>query len=319
MATSLTDLQKQLLLIICTIGFFTFTKQILKFIKWVWVMFIRSPKKLTNYGSWALITGCTDGIGKALASDLASDGLNLTLVGRNQLKLEAISNEILEKHGKENIETKIIVIDFAKIVGEEVEMKIKEEIEGLDVGVLVNNVGMLNSKPKFFHEVDFEEIHDLINVNLNSLTWVTRAVLPCMLKKKKGAIVNIGSGSTCAVPSFPLFALYAATKGYLAMFSRSLSVEYQQHGIDVQCQIPFLVATKMALMIRILPVPPFFIPSPEQYSKASIRCIGFEPLCVPYWTHAFQWCLSSLLPESVVNWVLFKYFVGLRRKMIQKE
>ncbi|XP_074309559.1 very-long-chain 3-oxoacyl-CoA reductase 1-like [Silene latifolia] len=304
-----------LILTICIIGFLSFTKQILKFIKWVWAMLIRSPKKLTNYGSWALITGCTDGIGKALAFDLASDGLNLILIGRNPLKLEATSNEILQKHGKKNIEIKIIVIDFTNIIGEEIEVKISEEIQGLDVGVLVNNVGSSSSKAKFFHEIDFQGMHDLINVNLNSVTWVTRAVLPGMLKKRKGAIVNIGSGSTCVVPSYPLFTMYAATKGYVAMFSRSLSVEYQQYGIDVQCQIPLLVATKMASIKK----SSFFIPSPEQYSKASKRWIGFELFCVPYWTHALQWCLISSMPESVVNWLLLRYFLSLRKKMIQKE
>ncbi|KAK9707480.1 hypothetical protein RND81_07G200300 [Saponaria officinalis] len=315
MAELLPNYQNQILLAIYILGFIIFTQKTQNFINWVWSMFIRPPKKLTNYGSWALITGCTDGIGKALTFDLASKGLNLILVDRNIEKLKITSNEILKKFGGEKIEIKIIVIDFEKVIGEEIEGKIRAEIEGLDLGILINNVELSSAKARFFHEIDLGGIHSLIDVNLRSLTWVTKAVISVMLKKKKGGVVNIGSGSSVVVPSYPLFALYAATKGYVAQFSRSLSVEYQRYGIDIQCQVPLLVATKMTSIKK----PSFFVPSPEQYSKASMRWIGYDLLCVPYWTHALQWCLIDLMPESLVNWMLFRNFLGLRKKMIQKE
>lgn len=282
---------------ISTIGFLSLSKPIFKFLKWVYCMFLRPPKTLTTYGSWALITGCTDGIGKALTFDLASKGLNLVLVGRNPQKLKSTSNEIWEKFGEKKTQIKTIVIDFEKISGEEIEVQIRREIEGLDVGVLVNNVGLAAKSARFFDEVDLESMKSLVNVNMGSVIWVTKAVLPGMLKREKGAIVNIGSGSSVAVPSYPLFTIYAATKAYVAMFSRSLNVEYKNHGIDIQCQIPLLVATKLASIKR----SSFFVPSPKQYSKSSLRWIGYESLCVPYWTHALQWCIMDALPESLVN------------------
>lgn len=85
---------------------------LIKFLKWVWVVFLRPPKNLKEYGSWAIITGSTDGIGKAMAFELASKGLNLLLVGRNPLKLEATSKEIRDGH---DVEVKFVVIDMQKV------------------------------------------------------------------------------------------------------------------------------------------------------------------------------------------------------------
>uniref|UniRef100_A0A803L102 Uncharacterized protein n=1 Tax=Chenopodium quinoa TaxID=63459 RepID=A0A803L102_CHEQI len=275
-------------------------------------MFLRPPKKLTKYGSWALITGSTDGIGKSLSFDLASKGLDLILIGRNLQKLQTTSNEIWAKF---KTKIKIIVIDFEKISGEEIKKKIKKEIEGLEVGILVNNVGSFTNGARFYHEVGLEGIGSLVNVNIGSVNWVTSAVLPGMLQRRKGAIVNIGSGSSLVVPSYPLNSIYASTKAYVAMFSRSLSLEYKQFGIDVQCQIPLLVATKMTSIKR----SSFFVPSPEQYSKASVRWIGYDSICVPYWTHALQWYLINAVPDSLVNWLLLRYFLNLRKKILRKE
>lgn len=179
------------------------------FLKWVYVNFLRPGKNLKKYGSWALVTGPTDGIGKGFAFQLAKKGLNLVLVGRNPDKLKDVSDSIKAKYGQ--IQIKSVVVDFSGDLDEGVE-KIKETIEGLDVGVLINNVGVSYPYARFFHEVDDKLLADLIKVNVEGTTKVTQAVLPGMLKRKKGAIVNIGSGAAIVIPSDPLYAVYAATK-----------------------------------------------------------------------------------------------------------
>lgn len=73
-------------------------------------------------------------------------------------------------------------------------------------------VGLSSEGSRFFHEIGLKGMIDLVNVNIGSVNWVTKAVLPGMLKRKKGAIVNIGSGSSVVVPSYPLFSVYAASK-----------------------------------------------------------------------------------------------------------
>ena len=156
-----------------------------------------------------MITGPTDGIGKAFAFQLARKGLNLVLVGRNPDKLKDVSDSIRTKYG--NTQVKNVVVDFAGDLDEGVG-RIKEAIEGLDVGVLINNVGVSYPYARYFHEVDEQLLSNLIKVNVEGTTKVTHAVLPVMIKKKKGAIVNIGSGAAIVIPSDPLYAVYAATK-----------------------------------------------------------------------------------------------------------
>lgn len=193
------------------IGFISVCKSLINFVTWVWVMFFRPSKNLRKYGSWAIITGSTDGIGKALAFEMAAKGLNLVLVGRDPSKLEATSHGIREKFGHQ-VEIKNILMDLAKLSGEDIARVTEEGIKGLDVGVLVNNAGLAYPYAKYFHEVDLELMESITKVNIEAATWVTRAVIPGMLKKKRGAIVNIGSGSSVIVPSYPLYTVYAASK-----------------------------------------------------------------------------------------------------------
>ncbi|CAI9089243.1 OLC1v1023781C3 [Oldenlandia corymbosa var. corymbosa] len=232
--------KEAILLLLAVSGFISVTKCILKFITWTWKMFIRPPKNLLQYGSWAVITGPTDGIGKALAFELASKGLNLVLIGRNTSKLDATEHEIRNLH-HHKVEIKKVVFDFAKCcygIGEnQVDDEIEDAIRGLDVGILINNAGLAYPYARYFHEVDVELMESIIKVNIEGVIRVTKAVIPIMLKKKKGSIVNIGSASSGVVPSYPLYSIYAATKAYVAMFSRSMSLEYKRDGIDIQCQV----------------------------------------------------------------------------------
>jgi 17beta-estradiol 17-dehydrogenase / very-long-chain 3-oxoacyl-CoA reductase len=105
----------------------------------------------------------------------------------------------------------------------------------LDVGILINNVGVCYPYASLFHKVDSQLLKNLIAVNVENTTRIIHTVLPGMLKRKKSAIVNIGSGATL-IPSSPLYTVYVATKAYVDQFSKSLYVEYKQSGFDVQCQ-----------------------------------------------------------------------------------
>uniref|UniRef100_A0A0A8ZQ25 Glossy8 n=1 Tax=Arundo donax TaxID=35708 RepID=A0A0A8ZQ25_ARUDO len=143
----------------------------------------------------------------------------------------------------------------------------------------------------------------MVRVNLWALTEVTAAVLPGMAARGRGAVVNIGSGSTEAIPSFPLYTVYAATKRYVAQFSRSLYVEYRSKGIDVQCQAPLLVHTNMTSSVprtkRFSP----FVPSSDAYARAAVRWIGHGALCMPNFGHRLQRCLCTAVPDRVHDWL----------------
>lgn len=196
-------------ILLFTIGSFTFLRTLFGVLNWVYVSFLRPAKNLKKYGSWAVVTGPTDGIGKGFAFQLARKGLNLILVGRNPDKLKDVCDSIKSKNG--GVQIKSVVVDFSGDLDEGVK-RVQDAIEGLDVGILINNVGVSYPYARFFHEVDEQLLKNLIKVNVEGTSKITHAVLPAMIKKKKGAIVNIGSGAAIVIPSDPLYSVYAATK-----------------------------------------------------------------------------------------------------------
>jgi 17beta-estradiol 17-dehydrogenase / very-long-chain 3-oxoacyl-CoA reductase len=193
-------------------------------------LLVRRPTDLRRrYGAWAVVTGPTSGIGRSVALELARRGLNLVLVGRDPAKLHDISETISATHG---VDTKTVVLDLALVAtpqGDAALRRLREAVEGMDVGVLVNNAGLAKPCAVYLHEVDVDAWVRMIRVNLWALTEVTAAVLPGMVERGRGAVVNIGSGSTEAIPSFPLYSVYAASKRYDYHVRAALRVAIARH------------------------------------------------------------------------------------------
>ncbi|KAG8099989.1 hypothetical protein GUJ93_ZPchr0013g35714 [Zizania palustris] len=202
---------------------------------WLYAAFLHPGKPLRRrYGEWAVVTGTTDGIGHAMAFRFVAAGLHLVLVGRSPDKLIAVSKDIRAEHPRAEVRT--FMLDFA---AEGLAAKVdalRDSIRGLDIGVLVNSAGMSYPYARYFHEVDEELMRNLIRLNVEALTRVTHAVLPGMVERKCGAIINIGLCS----PS------------YVDQFSRCLSVEYKNKGIDVQCQWVTLIRKHAEVVVGIL-------------------------------------------------------------------
>nr|CAB3470356.1 unnamed protein product [Digitaria exilis] len=274
---------------------------------------LRRPRDLRRrYGAWAVVTGPTSGIGRSMALELASRGLNLVLLDLDAATLKETSDVIRSRHA---VKTRTVVFDLSLVgtpQGDAAMRRLRAAIEGLDVGVLVNNAGVSRPSSVYLHEADVEALLRMIRVNLWALTEVTAAVLPGMVERGRGAVVNMGSASSEAIPSFPLNTIYAATKRYVAAFSRSLYVEYKSKGIDVQCQAPFFVASRMvsSAMRDCWPSP--FVPTPDAYAHAAARWLGHGPLCTPTVGHQLLWCVAGVLPDAANDWLRLRDHLRLR-------
>ncbi|CAM0901570.1 unnamed protein product [Alopecurus aequalis] len=284
----------------------------------------RRPVDLRRrYGAWAVVTGPTSGIGRSVAMELASRGLNLVLVDLSASNLREVSDTIGSRHA---VQTRTVEFDLSLVAtpqGEEAMARLREAVAGLDVGVLVNNAGMVAPGARYLHEADVEAWVRIVRVNLWAVTEVTAAVLPGMVERGRGAILNMGSSSSEAIPSFPLYTVYAATKRYVAHFSRSLHVEYRSRGVHVQCQAPFYVATKMVSTFA--EVTPLFVslvaPTPDAYARAAVRWIGHgPPLCTPKLGHQVLWCLAAVVPDCVHDWLrLREHRCHRHRELLQRQ
>ncbi|KAI4973711.1 very-long-chain 3-oxoacyl-CoA reductase 1-like [Hordeum vulgare subsp. vulgare] len=281
---------------------------------------LHGPKDLRRYGAWAVVTGPTSGIGRSMALELARCGLNIVIVGRDPAKLEDIGRTVCETH---RVLTKTVQFDFSLVTtpqGEEAMVRFRQAVHGLEVGLLVNNAGVATPHATYLHEADAEAWVRMIRVNLWAMTDVTAAVLPGMLERRRGAIVNIGSGAAEALPSYPLYCVYAASKRYISQLSRSLYVEYRGKGIDVQCQAPLYVDTKMVtnMVTRGGLLSYLIFPTSDAYASAAARWIGHRrPICMPNLGHRLQWCLSYFVPDRIL--VAHRLRENLRQRVIFQQ
>lgn len=297
--------------IICAIvGSIVVLNSILTFFKGIFAHLLRPGKNLKKFGSWAVVTGSTDGIGKAMAIEFARKGLNVFLISRSEDKLKQTANEILVKYPKSTV--KYLAIDFSNFNSDS-RSCVSTALDDLDIGILVNNVGVSYSFARYFDEIDDANVEQLIRLNVDSTTWMTRIVLPGMKSRRRGAIVNIGSAA--GVATAPLLAQYGAAKSYIAMFSKALNYEMRSFGVHVQCQVPMFVTTKLAKLKKTS----LFVASPSGYARAAVAAIGYEAVTSPYWSHALQIWVSTALPEWIIANISYSMHIPIRKAGMKKE
>ena len=249
---------------------------------------------LQKYGAWAVVTGCTDGIGLQYALQLAAKGFNIVLISRSEEKLQTVSKEITEKF---NVKAKIVVYDFTEVDGYE---NIAKELESLDIGILVNNVGTNyeklmahNAGPNYdeltiFSERDLQKLFDVIKINTFSCVGITHAVIKGMCERKRGLMIHISS--LASKLDGPFFIVYCATKTFMNKFVKCLS--YENEGIiDHQVLVPGFVETKLSSMKARF----FVCPTAEDYVRSAIRTIGLVDFSHGYWSHELYEILFQLI------------------------
>ncbi|KAM4547572.1 hydroxysteroid (20-beta) dehydrogenase 2 [Fundulus diaphanus] len=245
---------------------------------------------LRKYGQWAVVTGATSGIGKAYAIEMARRGLDVVLIGRSDDKLRMVAKEIKNEYGRK---THTIQVDFTE--GGSIYSSIAKELQSLQIGILVNNVGMTCTDHfAYFLETPEAEqkISQIINCNILSVPQMTRLVLPGMVDRGTGLIINISS--EVGVRPHPLLTLYSATKIFVTYFSKCLHAEYKSMGITVQCVAPLMVSTNMTHNMQVN----YLVKSASGFAYEAVNTVGHSSYTSGCLSHALQSvALSLLLPD----------------------
>lgn len=189
-------------------------------------------------GKVALVTGGNAGIGEAIAKTFAREGAAVVITGRRQDELDRVAQEIGRQSGKAFAVAGSVTDDcHARVaVGEAV-----RRFGALDI--LINNAGV-GEFGRRLHELDDETWARVLDVNLTGVFRMTRAAVTEMLKRGRGAIVNISSiASLVGIPCLPA---YAASKGALDALTRAIAIDYAGDGIRCNVVNPGLIATPMA-------------------------------------------------------------------------
>ena len=186
--------------------------------------------KLDWKGKWALVTGASAGIGKALAQELAHGGTNLVLTARRQDRLEALASELTAKH---RIQSETFVADLAQPSAPEAIFQFTRQ-KGLTISLLINNAGF--GQYGELHATEIERLVDMVQVNCTALLQLTRLYLPEMVARRSGNILIVAS--TAAFQAVPYISTYAATKAFDLYVAEGLAEEMQPYGVRVCALCP---------------------------------------------------------------------------------
>merc|ERR1711981_66659 len=241
-----------------------------------------------KYGSWAIVTGATDGIGKAYATQLSKKhGLNIVLISRTQSKLDALASEL-------PTECVTVAVDFSdsSTTGYD---KIAKAIAGLDIGVLVNNVGMSYNHPECYHKLSEKDITDLIVINCFAQSRLIRQVLPGMEERKRGCIISLSSFS--AISPLAYMGLYGATKEFNRFLSESIRMESKY--VTMQTVMPYFVTTKLSKIRK----SSMLIPTPENFVGQALKTVGKINVTFGCLAHEIYGNCASLLAGSPLGFV----------------
>jgi 3-oxoacyl-[acyl-carrier protein] reductase len=219
-------------------------------------------------GKTAIVTGAGRGIGRATAIALAKEGVNVGLVGLTLLNLEKVAEELQGFNVKVSIAT-ADVSDLDSITNA-VE-KVKGELGSIDI--LINNAG--TAKFGGFLDLSPEEWENIIKVNLMGVYNTTRAVLPEMIERKAGDIVNISSSA--GQKGAPVTSAYSASKFAVLGLTESLALEVRKHNIRVVGLTPSTVVTDLATETNLISGNPENVMHPEDLADLIVSGLKLHP------------------------------------------
>jgi short-subunit dehydrogenase len=191
-------------------------------------MLTHNKNWMERYGDWAVVTGASDGIGRAMAIELAARGVSLLLVARRHDRLEAIATEL---RGQFGTRCRVVSADLGNSGGIDAVMA---EAAELDVGTLVAAAGFGTSGSFIRNQISTEL--EMVDVNCRAMVALAHYFGRRFAERKRGAIVLMSS--LLAFQGVPRASNYAATKAFVQTFAEGLRIELRPHGVDVIASAP---------------------------------------------------------------------------------
>lgn len=284
---------------------------IFKVLGFLYLHFLKPKASLKKYGagagSWALVTGATDGIGKGFAQVLARRGFDIVLVSRSEEKLREVAKELEDKY---KVKTKIVETDAADPSDRPIRA-VLNSVQDVPLTVLVNNVGVNTAIPGGLPEHSDIEFDNIIEVNIRFTARLTRALLGALRKNKHSLVINVSSSSAFGTPLMPV---YSASKAFVDSFSRSLAPELRAEGVTVVSTVAHYVVSNMSKFKRTS----FFVPSPVTFADAAMNKVDCGPVVAPYWTHDLLLRAMSLAPAGWLGNHTLGLMKAARRRLLNK-
>lgn len=256
--------------------------------------------------AWALVTGASDGIGRALVRELAQRGFNVVLHGRNQKKLEGVKDNIAREFPDRSF--RIVLadgvvpgFDLLKQVN-----KLVDDVQDINLTVLINNVGGAPPRQEGENRYDTLDrssattIDASLSLNVRFPAQLTAALLPTLLKHQPSLIINIGS---MADEGNPWHSMYSGSKSFIMTWSKSLSREMKAEGRDIEV-LGIETATVTGVSVIKRPAS-LFMPDAKTYAAALLDRVGCGQLVINgYWTHGFMRAFLHSLPDWLASILL---------------
>lgn len=244
-----------------------------------------ADKRLAHrYGPWAVVTGASDGIGKAFASYLAANGLNLVLVARREPLLQALASQLQQAHG---VQCRVLATDLSDL---EAVHRLSHSTSDLDVGLLVAAAGFGTSGPLLAAGLSVET--EMANLNCTSVLAQSWHFGSRFARRGRGGVVFMSS--LLAFHGTPRAAHYAATKAYVQTLAEGLRVEWAPLGVDVIASAPGPINTGFAAranmhMAQALPA--------EVVARVTMQALGRKTTVRPGWLSKLLGWSLALLPR----------------------
>lgn len=190
-------------------------------------------------GKTAIITGASRGIGKAIASCVASLGINLSIAAKKEGPLKEVAGELEQKY---SVKVLPVSVDVTRLEDLEKLVNLTKKNFG-EIDILINNAGVSSQSP--FHQQSFEDFEQLVHTNYLGYIRMIRLVINDMIRRNSGAIINIVSGSVLCDPLPRNFLVYSSLKVGLRAFSKGLFWEMRDYGIKVTSILPGITDTEL--------------------------------------------------------------------------